>query len=1830
MMQGAGMVFKINEIVVSTTGADREFIELFGPPGASLEGVSLLQVLPGGEISSVVDFSGRIGVNGHYLAASPEAEDFLGVTGNQQITNNTFSNSSRTYLLVQGFTGAVGDDIDFNDDGSVDIAPWAFIHDSVAPIDDDSPLIYSPNVIGPDGSFLSPGGYRDPVGTGSFVQHDFFDSALYSPTAGSDVLINEIVVSTTGADREFLELVGLPGTDLSGMSILEIEPGGEIDTIISLTGSIQGNGYYLLASSTAESVLGVVGDQSISDNSFSNGSRTYLLVDGFTGASGNDIDTNNDGVIDTVLWTGILDSVAPIDDDSPLIYSTNIIGPDGSFLSPGGYRDPAAFGTFVQHDFFNADLYTPTASAPFAINEIAVSTTGTDAEFLEIIGEASADLSAYSILEIEPGGEIDSVINLTGSTGENGYYLLASPEAQSEFFVIADQEIANNTFSNGSRTYLMVENFTGASGEDIDADDDGVIDNVLWSSIADSVAPIDDDNPLIYSGNIVGPDGAFLAAGGYRNPERVGAFVMHDFFDLTSYTPQSGNGLVPLVINEIVVSTTGVDTEFLELLGTPGTDLSGYSILEVEPGGEIDSVINLTGSTGENGYYLLASPEAQDELFVIADQEIADNTFSNGSRTYLLVQGFTGASGDDIDADNNGFIDNVLWSDITDSVAPIDDDSPLIYSGNIVGPDGSFLAAGGYRDPEGRGNFVMHDFFDVASYTPQSGNELVPLVINEIVVSTTGADTEFLELFGTPGADLSAFSILEVRNGGEVDAIIDLSGTVGDNGYFLLTSPEAVSRLGVIGNQIIANNSFSNSSQTYLLVENFTGTSGDDIDADDNGIIDNVLWSDIADSVAVIDDDSPRIYSSNVVGPDGAFLAAGGYRDPEGNGDFVMHDFFDPAIFTPTVGTFAPTLAINEIVVSTTGADREFLELLGTPGASLDDLTLLEVRNGGQIGDVISLSGQQLGDNGYFLLASPQAEVDLGVTANLAIANNTFSNLSQTYLLVENFTGASGDDIDADDNGVIDGGLWSGIIDSVAVIDDDSPLIYSNNVVGPDGAFLAAGGYRNPMGTGEFFMHDFFDPAVYTPTEGTGETSGGGEPTFELISVIQGSGAASALVGATVTVEAIVVGDFQNGDGDALRNLGGFYLQEESADQDSDAATSEGLFIFDDGLGMDVSLGDRVQVTGTVSEFQGQTQINAASVSIVEAGAVADVNTMAVSVSLDAVSDVVVDGSGNYAPDMEAFEGMLANFTDTLTVNEMFQLDRFNEIRVSANGRPEQFTQLFDPDPAAFDAYQREKASDQIIFDDGLNIQNAAILPEADLNGDGDFDTADGFTMGDTITGLTGIVTWGWAGNSASDNSWRVRSVDDGNSFTDSNTREATPPDVGGTITVASFNVLNFFTTLDEAGNPGSGPSLLPPRGADNLEEFDRQLDKLVTSLLAMDADIFGLVELENEFGTDQNGDGLVAINFLVEELNARIGSVTYAAVDIGRGFVDVSDAISVGMIYNVNTVSVVANSVEILNDEDLAALPGTYSDPVFDGANTNRAPLAATFVDIASGEDFTVAVTHMKSKGGSGTGDDADQGDGAGAFNEMRTQGVQAVTEWLDSFADEDRLVLGDFNAYMQEDPIDTILASDYTDLAATYAPGLSSYVFDSKTGTLDYAFGSAGIMDNVTGATSWTINSDEPDALDYNTDFGRDPAIFDGTVPFRSSDHDPILVGLEFAPEILVVEGTEGNDELVGSDAAERFISLGGRIDRMTGGGGEDEFVFGAELNNNLRERDIIYDYGVDDTIILASDNYTLSTIRNGMLMRHGDDGDLIYVLGAGIDEHALTIEIDTGLIV
>ncbi|WP_424136126.1 ExeM/NucH family extracellular endonuclease, partial [Roseomonas chloroacetimidivorans] len=699
---------------------------------------------------------------------------------------------------------------------------------------------------------------------------------------------------------------------------------------------------------------------------------------------------------------------------------------------------------------------------------------------------------------------------------------------------------------------------------------------------------------------------------------------------------------------------------------------------------------------------------------------------------------------------------------------------------------------------------------------------------------------------------------------------------------------------------------------------------------------------------------------------------------------------------------------------------------------------------------------------------------------------------------------------------------------------------------------------------------EVFELVLDNPSSGLSIATGTAEGTIRnddvtltRISEVQGSGASSPLVGKTVTIEAIVVGDFQNGDADNARNLNGFYLQEELTDQDGNALTSEGLFVFQGGATGAVSIGDRVLITGTVGEYFGQTQLTASTIQLVEAGAVADIDSMAVEVSLP-TAGVTVSQNGDYQPDLEAYEGMLVRLPQTMTLTEQFNLDRFNEVMLTAGERPAQYTRDNAPSVEGYAEHLRELGAHSIVYDDGLNTQNN---PTDLLDGFQDYGTATAPRMGDTVTGLTGVLDYQWSGNAASGATWRVRAVEEGaNEFVSQNPRTEAPEDVGGSLTVGSLNVLNLFSTLDENGNLTANG--MEPRGANSVAEYERQVDKLVNTLLSMDADVLGLMELENDFLPGSPGN---AIEALVERLNAAAGDDIWAWVNPGTQHVG-GDAIAVGFIYRADKVQLApGTSVAILDDSDVSAdlLAQSTVGGIFNGENTSRAALAVTFQELASGETFTASVNHFKSKGGAGTGADADQLDGAGAWNQQRVLAAQALDAWLDSnptgSADKDVIVLGDLNAYTKEAPVQYLVGQGYEDLQATRIENPYSYVFDGQIGSLDQVLVSGSLGAQVTGVTEWHINSDEADALDYNLDFGRDPSYFDADVAARVSDHDPLLVGLDLR---TANQGTAGADNLSGTAGRDLLQGLGGNDvlysrggdDTVEGGAGNDTIVFRA----------------------------------------------------------------------
>ncbi|RFC64205.1 hypothetical protein DYI37_07615 [Fulvimarina endophytica] len=775
-------------------------------------------------------------------------------------------------------------------------------------------------------------------------------------------------------------------------------------------------------------------------------------------------------------------------------------------------------------------------------------------------------------------------------------------------------------------------------------------------------------------------------------------------------------------------------------------------------------------------------------------------------------------------------------------------------------------------------------------------------------------------------------------------------------------------------------------------------------------------------------------------------------------------------------------------------------------------------------------------------------------------------------------------------------------------------------------------------GSNTLTVYDLGGTAPEGP-EGPGEPEEPGEPNepaITLISAIQGTpdtqrddgfgdASGSPLRGETVTIEAIVVGDFQNGDGDEGRNLRGFYVQEEDSDADGDARSSEGLFIFE-GTGnllTDVAIGDKVRITGTVAEFFGETQLDVSRGGVIEIVSSGNALPSAAVIELPAAG-TSLSQNGDVQPDLEAYEGMRVTVEETLTITEQFQLDRFNEIKLfDTNGfeqagpagttitgeRPFQFTQYNAPDAAGNAAYIETVGSRTITYDDGLNTQNQ---PISNLQGFENYSTGTAPRMGDTVTGLSGILDYKFAGNAVSGATWRIRATEeDANSFENANERPAEMLSPSGNLKVAAFNVLNFFTTLDQFPDTGAddvGPNQnLEPRGADtspqgavpgtsSTAEYDRQLSKLVEAISGLDADIVSLIELENDFLAggrspgDQSaqGDRGIAIAALVEALNAHGDGDTYAYVDPGQEFVG-GDAIAVGMIYRADKVKVAdGTSPAILTDEgvDQSILDrstvdnngGAAGGSVFDGPSTNRSPLAVTFQELdADGGLLTVVANHFKSKGGSGEGADADAGDGAGNFNQMRLLAAEALDAWLKTNptgSDTSNVMLvGDFNAYASEDPIDYLTGTaGFVDVAAALLNSAYSFVFDGLIGTLDYAFASMDLFDKIVDAIEWHINADEADALDYNLEFGRDPGIFDGTNPYRSSDHDPIVVGMNLSEDTPVAGGNYTLELLHFSDQE----ALSGAIEAAPN--------LSAVLNA-LRAQDLGADGIADNTLTLSS---------------------------------------------
>ena len=589
--------------------------------------------------------------------------------------------------------------------------------------------------------------------------------------------------------------------------------------------------------------------------------------------------------------------------------------------------------------------------------------------------------------------------------------------------------------------------------------------------------------------------------------------------------------------------------------------------------------------------------------------------------------------------------------------------------------------------------------------------------------------------------------------------------------------------------------------------------------------------------------------------------------------------------------------------------------------------------------------------------------------------------------------------------------------------------------------------------------------------------------SYTPIYEIQGSGATVALTGSRTTM-GVVIGDYE-GPSPALR---GFFIQDLTGD--GNPATSDGIFVFEGSNANSVNLGDVVRVTGNAGENQGQSQISIGNIIKCGTG------------SFDPVDVTLPFASADYP---EQYEGMLVRLPQTLTVTEMYQLGRFDEVLLSSGGRLQQPTNVTTPGAAAL-ALQDQNNLNQILVDDASQAQN----PDPILFGRGGLPLSASNTLrgGDTATGIVGIMTYTWGGNSASPNSFRVRPINALNGYVNfeaSNPRPESAPALTGRVRVAGMNLLNFFNTFSGCTN-GVGGLATDCRGAENQTEFDRQWQKTVAAITGTNADVIGVIEMENDgYGTNS------AIKFLVDQLNAAAYPGTYAFIDADTGTGQTNalglDAIKVGLVYKTAKVTPVGTTAALNSEAFINA---------GDSTPRNRAALAQAFEEVGTGARFVVTVNHLKSKGSACNAPDGL--DGQGNCNIVRTNAANILTAWLASdptrTGDPDALIIGDLNAYAMEDPITAIKSAGYTNLVHQFGGDEAySYVFDGQWGYLDHALSNASLTPQVTGVSDWHINSDEPSVLDYNTNFKTANLITTLYAPdeFRIADHDPILIDLD-----------------------------------------------------------------------------------------------------------------------
>jgi 5'-nucleotidase len=629
------------------------------------------------------------------------------------------------------------------------------------------------------------------------------------------------------------------------------------------------------------------------------------------------------------------------------------------------------------------------------------------------------------------------------------------------------------------------------------------------------------------------------------------------------------------------------------------------------------------------------------------------------------------------------------------------------------------------------------------------------------------------------------------------------------------------------------------------------------------------------------------------------------------------------------------------------------------------------------------------------------------------------------------------------------------------------------------------------------------------------------------IAAIQGTNTdVSPLSGQTVTTEGVVTADYPTG------GFSGFFLETGGAGgtaaDDKTPGASDGIFVFGSISAGQVTIGESVRVTGKVSEFNGETELGSPTVTKLDD-------------PLPAVkADVLPWSDLDTAAEKEAHEGELIAPQGDFTVSDNYDANFYGSFTLAAGTGPDGEGPLRQPtdagraNSAEAQAAAADNAARMVTLDDGssMNYSTAANsshpLPW--------LTATKAVTIGAQVTFHQPVVL-DWR-NSL----WNFQPVqpvtDDGSAvatFSDLRTGNQQPANVGSPR-LATFNVENYFPMTGAAytaaglgtctyytdrdgnriavntctgadGSPG-------PRGAADATNFARQQGKIVTGINRLGASIVSLEEVENsaKFGEPRD----TALSGLVDALNAAAGSNVWAYVPSPSADklppLDQQDVIRTAFIYKPADVALVGPSVVLTGDSGTGQPFSIAREPLAQGFKKLGTPDADAFLVVAN---------HWKSKGADSNllypGDAEDTSSLAadqGAFNETRVHQAEDAsafaTKQAQAIGTNRIFMVGDFNAYTHEDPLETLYAAGYTDTGSKFDPSEQTYSFDGLEGSLDHVLANPAALAMVTGADVWQINAQEAVAYAYSRYNYNATLLFNGSDPFAASDHDPVVVGL------------------------------------------------------------------------------------------------------------------------